>query len=370
MKLGHYVELNPQTFIKKGATVPFISMDVIRPGVKSVYPRESRIAAGSGSKFAPGDTLFARITPCLQNGKIAQYSGNESAMGSTEFFVLRARPGISDPDFIYYFSQLENLRLAAERSMVGASGRQRANICSLSDFECFFPPLEEQKKIANILSLYDELIENSERRIAILQSITKNIYKEWFISFRYPGSKQEMLSVNSENKVPENWRVKRFGDVIELKYGKALVEKNRNNSGEIPVYGSSGVIGYHDSALSKGPGIIIGRKGNVGSIFWSDDDFYVIDTAYYVSSSIPLKFLKYLLPTLNFINSAAAVPGLSRDQAYSLNIVVPPEDLINSFIKTLEPMEDLLSVLQKQIGNLRKTRNQLISWLLKDKFSH
>jgi len=80
---------------------------------------------------------------------------------------------------------------------------------------------------------------------------------------------------------------------------------------------------YEISGLVTGPGIVIGRKGNVGSIFWCDDDYFVIDTAYFVTSSLlPLRFLFYVLPTLNFINSDAAVPGLSRNQAYTLKIYI------------------------------------------------
>lgn len=105
MILSDYVELNPRVTLPKGANVPFVSMDVITPGTRNVYPVQERPATGSGSKFATGDTLFARITPCLENGKIAQYAGDRPGMGSTEFFVLRAREGISDPAYVYYFSQ-------------------------------------------------------------------------------------------------------------------------------------------------------------------------------------------------------------------------------------------------------------------------
>ena len=123
MNLSDYVELNPRTILPKNTFVPFVSMDVVKPGTRWVYPAQERPSIGSGSKFAPGDTLFARITPCLENGKIAQYAGNRPGMGSTEFFVLRAKPNIADPAYVYYFSQKRELRSAAEKSMSGASGR-------------------------------------------------------------------------------------------------------------------------------------------------------------------------------------------------------------------------------------------------------
>jgi type I restriction enzyme S subunit len=114
-----------------------------------------------GAKFLPGDTLFARITPCLENGKIAQYkcSENTPAFGSTEFFVFRARTGVSDPSYVYYLSLSDLVRGPAEKSMSGASGRQRASLQSIVDIQLPAPPLPTQLKIAAILSAYDDLIE-------------------------------------------------------------------------------------------------------------------------------------------------------------------------------------------------------------------
>ena len=178
MILSDYVELNPRVALPRDSLVPFVSMNVVTPGTRKAYPVQERPATGSGSKFAPGDTLFARITPCLENGKIAQYAGDRPGMGSTEFFVLRARAGISDSGYVYYFAQSHDLRSAAEKSMSGASGRQRAVIASLSEFECDFPPLPIQRRIAGILSAYDELIENSQRRIKILESMARALYRE------------------------------------------------------------------------------------------------------------------------------------------------------------------------------------------------
>ena len=156
------------------------------------------------------------------------------------------------------------------------------------------------------------------------------LYREWFVHFRYPGHESVPLVDSPLGQIPQGWEVKKLGEILELNYGKALKKEDRQD-GEFPVFGSSGVIGYHDTRLVKGPGIIMGRKGNVGSVFWSDEDFFVIDTAYFVTSPLPLRFLFYVLPTLNFINSDAAVPGLSRNQAYTLELLVPPTNLLANF---------------------------------------
>ena len=225
------------------------------------------------------------------------------------------------------------------------------------------PPLPVQRRIACILSAYDELIENNQRRIQILETMARALYREWFVEFRFPGHDKIPRVASPLGDIPQSWETKKLGDIIELKYGKALKKTNRCD-GEYPVFGSSGIVGYHDKSLVKGPGIIVGRKGNVGSVFWSNEDFFVIDTAYFVTSSVPLRFLFYDLQTKNFINNDAAVPGLNRYQAYALEILTPPPDLIERFCKLADNFEHQVSTLRRQIHNLRRTRDLLLPRLL------
>ncbi len=231
------------------------------------------------------------------------------------------------------------------------------------EFEFTLPPLPIQRRIAGILSAYDDLIENSQRRIKILEEMARRLYREWFVYFRFPGHEGCRLVQSPLGEIPEGWEVKALGQVAELNYGKALKKEERLD-GPFPVFGSSGQVGTHVLSLTKGPGIVVGRKGNVGSVFWCDDDFFVIDTAYFVTSALPLRFLYYLFPSLNFINSDAAVPGLSRNQAYSLEIVVPPIGLLDSFCEQAEILEGQAGLLARQIQNLRRTRDLLLPRLL------
>lgn len=124
------VECNPKVVIKKGDTVENCEMEDIEPNYKFLYPQKGKLYKGSNSKFQNGDTVFARITPCLENGKIAQIKGlnNNCGIGSTEFFVFRGKKNVSDNDFIYYLSKTNLVRDTAVNSMTGASGRQRADI--------------------------------------------------------------------------------------------------------------------------------------------------------------------------------------------------------------------------------------------------
>lgn len=262
--------------------------------------------------------------------------------------------------FLYYTLRL---KLSEFRSFSTGAATKFLTLTILNATDIQVPALSIQQRIAGILSAYDELIENSQRRIKILETMARGLYREWFVHFRFPGHENHPRVASALGEIPEGWEVKKFGDVADLNYGKALKKEDRRD-GDFPVFGSSGIVGTHDAALVKGPGIIVGRKGNVGSVFWCDDDYFVIDTAYFVTSSLPLRFLFYVLPTMNFINSDAAVPGLSRNQAYTLELLAPPIALVDRFCELAGAFEQQASTLQRQVRNLRRTRDLLLPRLL------
>jgi len=276
-------------------------------------------------------------------------------------YVITTRdPKLLLTRFLYYALRP---KLSEFRSISTGAATKFLTLSLLNETEIAVPPLASQQRIADILSAYDQLIENNHRRTYILESIVRALHREWFVNFRFPGHGKIARVDSSLGSIPQGWEVKKLGDVLELNYGKALKKEDRRD-GEFPVFASSGVVGYHDASLVTGPGIIVGRKGNVGSVFWSDEDFYVIDTAYFVSSSVPLRFLFYDLQTKNFINSDAAVPGLSRHQAYSLETVIPPTDILMRFCRMADDLERQASILRRQIQNLRCTRDLLLPRLL------
>lgn len=370
MRLEDFVKINPKVTLVKGESYPRIMMDMVEPGRRYVHSKEKQVYKSGGARFEFGDTLFARITPCLENGKIAQFLGTSGQVGfgSTEFFVFRRREGISNSGYVYYLSLTNIVRKPAEKSMFGASGRQRADLNVVKDIEIQVPPLPTQRKIAAILSAYDDLIENNTCRIQILEEMAQAIYREWFVRFRFPGYERvRMVDSGTEfGEVPEGWNVKKLGEVVELAYGKGL-KKDVRAGGNIPVYGSSGIVGYHNEALVDGPGIIVGRKGNVGSVFWSDLGFHPIDTTYFVRTELSLHYVFYNLQNQHFINNDAAVPGLSRNQANLLPCVIPSDEALDQF----EEISSLLFVhirnLTKKNINLQTTRDLLLPKLVSGK---
>jgi type I restriction enzyme S subunit len=272
--------------------------------------------------------------------------------------VLRGKRDVVDDVFL-----LACLNNADIKPFVTGAAQPKLSQSNLRQIEIPLAPLPVQRTLAGIASAYDDLIENNQRRIQILEAMARALYREWFVEFRFPGHEKTPLVASELGEIPRGWEVKKLGDILALNYGKALKKEDRRDGG-CPVFGSSGVVGFHDECLVKGPGIIVGRKGNVGSVFWSDEDFFVIDTAYFVTSSVPLRFLFYDLQTKNFINADAAVPGLSRHQAYSLETLVPPTDVLRRFCKLADDFEHQGSTLRRQIQNLRRTRDMLLPRLL------
>ncbi len=269
----------------------------------------------------------------------------------------------NDPKFAYYF--LKTMQL--EKYDAGASN-PTLNRNHIHTIPIRYPSLPLQRKIASILSAYDDLIENNARRIAILEEMAQAIYREWFVNFRFPGHEKVGMVDSELGPIPEGWKVKKLGDVVELAYGKALKQNDRI-PGSVPVYGSGGVVGYHNESLVNSPGIIVGRKGNVGSVYWSDYDFFPIDTVYYVRTDVNLHYAYYNLRDQNFINNDAAVPGLNRNQAYSLPFQVPDVETLDQFYRTVNPMFQHLKVLKKKNDNLRRTRDLLLPKLISGEVS-
>ena len=186
-KLGDIVEFNPTERLPKGAIAKKISMDMLQPFTKDIFQYELQPYNG-GAKFRNGDTIMARITPCLENGKVSKVNiltKDEVGFGSTEYIVLRAVPDVSDPDFVYYLTISDFVRAPAIKSMVGSSGRQRVQQNVLETLELPLPPYDEQKKIAAILSALDE-------KIAINREINGNLQQQAFSVF-------DNLIANAEN---------------------------------------------------------------------------------------------------------------------------------------------------------------------------
>lgn len=170
MKASDFIEFNPRLSLKKGTLATKIAMDKLQPFTKRIDITEKALYSG-GAKFCNGDTILARITPCLENGKTAFVDilqEGEVGFGSTEFIVMRAKEGVSDPQFVYYVATSPFFRERAIQSMVGSSGRQRVQQSVIENLELSVPPLQIQKEIGSFLSEID-------KKIAINNQINDNL---------------------------------------------------------------------------------------------------------------------------------------------------------------------------------------------------
>ena len=182
-KLSDIADFNPRETMKKGGIAKKIPMDVLRPFYRDI-PYYVEECFSGGTKFRNGDTIMARITPCLENGKTAQVSilnDGEVGFGSTEYIVFRAKEGIADKDYLYYLVCSPEVREPAIKSMVGSSGRQRVQTDVVKNLETDVPPLVEQEKIGSFLKAFDDKIALNDRINKNLEQQAQAIYQQMFI---------------------------------------------------------------------------------------------------------------------------------------------------------------------------------------------
>ncbi len=267
---------------------------------------------------------------------------------------IRVNEKVCDPRFLSF--QISTPRAKEKfQLLTGGSAQGKLGLYKINTFDVVLPPIAAQKRIASILSFYDDLIENNRRRVQLLEQAARLLYKEWFVHLRFPGHEHTKIF----DGVPEGWEKKPLGTIAPLKYGKALKNDDRV-PGSFPVYGSSGIVGTHSKPLVHGPTIIVGRKGNVGSVYWSPDDCHPIDTVYYIDSEHCSFFLYYALQQMTFISTDVAVPGLNRDFAHSRSMLVAEQKILRLFEETVTPLHQQMELLKRLNASLAKARDILL----------
>jgi type I restriction enzyme S subunit len=354
IEFSELVDFPPRIFLEKGELYDNIPMDVVDGGIKYVQEINQRVYTGGGAKFANGDTIFARITPCLENGKIAKVKGleKEVGFGSTEFFVFRAKDNISDPDFIYYLTKTDIVRQPAIKSMVGASGRQRADKGVVEQIKVPNIPHSIQCKISSILTAYDDLIENNLKRIKLLE-------EKALIEYRI------LFSTNSLEAFP-------IENVWEIKYGKNLPQTKITEIGKYPVYGAAGKIGYYEEFNYEFPVALVTSRGNGSGIahrtnqsafvtnnsfaFVPKDDF--INVHFHLSEMI-LRDLK-----LTQLRSGTAQPQLTIAGLIGVQVKLPKREELIEFNKIIDPVFELIFILERLNNKFDQARDILLPRLM------
>lgn len=230
-KLGDFMEFNPKVKLAKNTLARKITMDQLIPHCRDIHSWTFEPYTG-GTKFENGDTIMARITPCLENGKHAYIScleKDEVAYGSTEYIVIRGRKDISDNDFVYYLSHFPDFKNAAIKSMVGTSGRQRAQVDVLENLKMYLPPLSTQRQIASILSSLDDKIELNRKINANLEAQAQALFKSWFVDFE--PFKDGDFQDSELGMIPKGWRVGRLDEIADITMGTSPSGTSYNTEG-------------------------------------------------------------------------------------------------------------------------------------------
>lgn len=260
----------------------------------------------------------------------------------------------NNPRFIAYFLKQVLRSTRSDKAAVPGVNRN-----DLHEIQVRIPDTDIQGRIANIAAAYDDLIENSLRRIKLLEECARLLFREWFVHFQFPGHEHVRIT----DGVPQGWSRPSLGDYAPLSYGKALRE-DRRLPGKVPVYGSSGLVGTHSNSLIRGPGIIVGRKGNVGAVHFAEDDFWPIDTTYFIAGPKVSRYLYFTLSAMNFISTDVAVPGLNRDFAHSRRLLVPLSSLLDPFEEEVRVIYRLIRTLRRQVDALGRARDLLLPRLM------
>ena len=264
----------------------------------------------------------------------------------------------NNPRFIAYFLRNTLRNYKTEKAAVPGVNR---NV--LHSLKVRAPGTNEQAAIVSFLSAYDDLIENNRRRIALLEEAARLLYREWFVYFRFPGHEHVKIT----NGLPEGWERRNLGSVLNLQRGFDL-PVNKRVTGEVSVYGSTGIVGEHNAAKVTFPTLITGRSGSLGKVCFVDDPCWPLNTSLWVTefNEVSIHFAYFMLSEMNLakFNAGASVPTLDRKVAHAANVLVPSRNIALLFDEQMEVLFKQKKVLNQQVLRLAQARDIVLPRLM------
>lgn len=372
MRFLDYVSVNPKISLEKERIYPFVEMGDVSTSFRNPDKVEYK-SFDSGVKFADGDTVIARITPCLQNGKRFYCKNIGKGFGSTEYLVFRPKDSSVDNLYLYYFMNTDFIKESMVRSMVGATGRQRVNNDVFSRLDVTFPNIEIQRRIAEILSTYDDLIENNRKQIKLLEEAAQRLYKEWFVDLRFPGHENTKIT----DGVPEGWRRERLVDLVDVQYGYAFdgsqFNATRNGMPIIRIRNipSGNTCDYTTEKVDvqyvvHNGDILVGMDGEFHINSWSGPDAYLVQrTCSFRPNKSSMKgyLLQAIYEPIKFFESTvvgATVAHPGKKHIDTISVLTCPDNLYVPFQKYYEQRQLLLN----QNWLLTEARDRLLPKLM------
>ena len=364
--LSDIADFNPRETIKKGAIAKKIPMDVLRPFYRDI-PYYVEECFSGGTKFRNGDTIMARITPCLENGKTAQVSilnDGEVGFGSTEYIVFRAKEGIADKDYLYYLVCSPEVREPAIKSMVGSSGRQRVQTDVVKNLEIDVPPLVEQEKIGSFLKALDDKIALNDRINKNLEQQAQVLFKAWFLDYEpWNGS------------MPDSWNSGKLGDFAEIKRGGSPrpIQEYLSDSGlrwlkisDVTSLQTPFVIDIKDHIIEAGlrktvflkaGSLVLSNSATPGVPKILDVDSCIHDGwLYFPESKFSKEYLylyfKYIRQQLVNLSNGSVFNNLKTDILKGYPTILPDKETLRCF-------DDIVMPIFLQIRNLTRESHKL-----------
>jgi len=372
IRAADFIDFNPRLSIKKGKVATKIAMDMLKPFTKRI-PETEKTEFSGGSKFSNGDTIMARITPCLENGKTAfvdVLEEGEIAFGSTEFIVMRAREDISDPQFIYYLATSPMFRNIAIKSMVGSSGRQRVQQGVLDELMLSVPSLDEQKRIGSFLAKLDEKIALNEQINDNLYAQAKAIFADRFINLA---------------SVPDGWRTGNLLDIANYLNGLAM-QKFRPLEDEIglPVLKIKELRqGSCDSSselcspnikseyIIHDGDVIFSWSGSLLVDIWCGGTCGLNQHLFKVTSNVYDKWFYYLWTAHHldrFIaiaaDKATTMGHIKREELSKAEVLIPSEESYMEISSIMQPIFELMISNRIEARKLAALRDELLPKLM------
>lgn len=328
-----------------------------------VFVSEDKVRRDLSSNLAhPNDLIFTQRGTLGQVAIVPEDGISDRYVVSQSQMKLTVDERKADRLFLYYYF---SSRTALERitNLVSSSGVPHINLTVLRNFDVPVPPLKFQRRIGEVLSAYDDLIETNRNRIQLLEDSARLLYKEWFVYLRFPGHEHTKVV----DGVPEGWRRAVVGDLLTLQRGFDIT-KSQQQPGPYPVVSSSGVRSFHAVAKVNGPGVVVGRKGTLGTVHYIESDYWPHDTSLWVKDfkGNPPLFVRSLLRQLELerYNVGGANPTLNRNHVHKLACLAPPARLIVAFEEAAASFYTLVRILERQNDAASRARDLLLPRLM------
>jgi len=351
----------------KGELLPYLANINVRWGEFDLDGlREMRFEAHEMARYA---LRYGDIVMCEggEPGRCAIWKNREFGL-MFQKALHRIRPDDSlDSSYLYY--AFLNLRKSdGFATYFTGSTIKHLPREQLAKVEVRFPEISTQQKVAAVLSAYDDLIANNQRRIMLLERMAEDIYREWFVRLRFPGYEQ----VKIEKGVPQGWVQRRFGEFCVLKRGYDLPD-SAIEPGPYPVIASTSIKAHHKFFKTLPPVITTGRSGSLGDVLYVNAKAWPLNTALYVKdfcgNSPFLIFYTLKNMGLETFNAGAGVPSLNRNHLNGISIAVPPSAVQTAFDAKLSPIFKLKEGLEKQVELLKAPRDALLPRLISGKLA-